>query len=342
VIAIVLEQMWLVAGQMAPYLLFGFLAAGLMSVLVPPDLVERHLGRPGAWQVVKATLLGVPLPLCSCSVLPVAASLRRHGAAKGATLAFLASTPQTGVDSVLVTWGLLGPVVVAFRVVTAFVSGVLGGLTLNVAGAGGVDDSAADESCPCCHDRGRRGALRRALRYGFVDLAGEIGGALLLGVALSGLMTALVPENYFADKLGPGVVSMLIMMAVGIPLYACSSGSVPVALGLIHMGVTPGAALVFLITAPATNAATVTTVARVLGRRAAGIYLGAIAASALTAGLLLDAAGGSRVAAEAAHAHATAGGWLNHLCAAVLVVLLVSGCVRRLRARGRKAAPETR
>ena len=319
-----LTSTWTVAAQMAPYLLLGFLMAGLLSVFISPAFVEAHLGRRSLWQVVKAALLGVPLPLCSCGVLPVGASLRRHGAGKGATLSFLAATPQTGLDSVMATQALLGPVFVIFRIATAFVSGILGGFLVEATDRGqpAAEETQTAASCGCCkaHPRGR---LYRMLHYGLVDLAREIGRAVFVGILISGVLTALVPKDYLAGLLGPGILSMLVMMVVGIPLYACSAGSVPIAFALIQMGVSPGAALVFLVTAPATNAASITTVWSVLGRRSALIYLFAIGASALAAGFLMDQLAVRTVVGTLTHGEHAAVGWFQHLSAVVLIGVLL-------------------
>ncbi len=328
-----LGEMWMVTAQMAPYLLFGFLMAGLLSVWVTPAFVEKHLGRRGIRQVCKAAILGVPLPLCSCAVIPVAASLRRHGASRGATLSFVASTPQTGLDSIMVTHSLLGPVFVLVRVVTAFVSGVVGGVVseLVVRDDDSDDAAGAGEACGChhCSTEGQMHWLMRALRYGFVDLARDIGRAVVVGILVSGVLSAIVPDNYFADRLGPGLSSMLVMLVIGIPVYTCSSGSVPIALALIRMGLSPGAALVFLVTGPATNMATLTTMWRILGRGATVVYLLSIAACALAAGLVLNAlllgeAGG------AAHCLQHEGvAWWHHVAGVVLVAVLLPACLPR-------------
>jgi uncharacterized membrane protein YraQ (UPF0718 family) len=309
---------------MAPYLLFGFAMAGALSAVFTPAFVERHLGRRGAWQVIKASLLGVPLPLCSCSVVPVAASLRRHGASRGATLSFLASTPQTGIDSIMVTHALMGPVLTVIRVVAAAVSGVAAGLLMEaVEPRNGAPAPEEPRDCACCAHRERPRWLRM-LRYAFVTLPWDIGRSMLLGILLSAVLSALIPDDYFADALRPGILSMLAMMAVGIPLYVCSSGSVPIALALVRMGVSPGAALVFLITGPATNAATVVTVWKILGKAATAVYLGTIAGVALVAGWALDrfpAALPMQSANPHCHPDEPAT-WVGHALAALLLVML--------------------
>jgi uncharacterized protein len=281
---------WNVLGDMAPYLLLGFAIAGAMSVVLSPEFVERHLGGRGLGSILKASAFGVPLPLCSCGVIPVAASLRRHGASKAATVGFLISTPQTGVDSMFVTFSLLGGVFAVFRPLAALISGVLGGALVSF----GDSDGAAEESTPpapcqdaCCVSGGKT-RLRRALEHGFIALPRDVARPLLLGLVVAAVISAAVPKDYFGQHLGGGLLAMLAMMAIGIPIYVCSTASVPIAWALISAGVSPGAALVFLMTGPATNAATITTLWRVLGRRATILYLVSVAGSALGSGLLLD------------------------------------------------------
>ena len=280
---------WAVLSEMSPYLLFGFAVAGALSVLVSPEFIERHLGGRGVWPVAKAAAFGVPLPLCSCGVIPVAASLRRHGASKGATVGFLISTPQTGVDSVFVTLSLLGPVFAVFRPLAALASGLIGGTLASIVDSDGAGPAAAGPCQEaCCATDGHQGRFRRALAYGFVALPRDIGRALLAGLVIAAVISAAVPDDFFAGILGGGIGAMLIMMLAGVPVYVCATASVPVAAALIAKGLSPGAALVFLMTGPATNAAAIVTVWRVLGRRTAVVYLLTVALSALVAGVLLD------------------------------------------------------
>lgn len=317
-------SIWTTLREMSPFLLFGFLVAGLLSALVRPETVERHLGGRGFWQVFKAAVFGVPLPLCSCGVIPVAASLRRHGASTGATTSFLISTPQTGVDSIMVTLSLLGPVFAIFRPVVAFLSGLLGGILVNIFG---YDETASVEERPvctaeCCSGDGSRGGILRVVRYGFVTLPKDINKALLIGIVVAGGISAAIPDNYLSGVLGGGIVSMLIMMAVGIPTYVCATASVPIAAALIMKGVSPGAALVFLMTGPATNAATITTVWKIMGKRIALIYLLTIAVSGLAAGLVLDLLLKGSAAHEMAHSHWMLPGYVNTICAVALLGVL--------------------
>ncbi len=357
------REFWSLLGEMAPWLLFGFLVAGLLSVFLRPETIERHLGGRGPGPSLKAAALGVPLPLCSCGVIPVAASLRRHGASRGATAAFLLSTPQTGVDSILVTFSLLGPVFAVVRPVVAFLSGVIGGITIDVLGdereglpgsgeaaearhpvplpAAASPGDPAGERCAdaCCAGGSELPWWRRVLEYGFVTLPEDLARPLLLGILVAGLIGLLVPGDLFTGILGHGIVPMLAMMVIGIPIYVCATGSVPVAAALIAKGVCPGAALVFLMTGPATNSATIATVWKILGRRATIAYLAVVALTALGSGLLLDATFDWTGLPVATGAGTMLPAWLRHGSAVLLLVLLLRAPLARLLPwRGRAAA----
>ena len=283
-------EFWEVLSQMAPFLLFGFLVAGVLSVLIKPESVERHLGGRGLWQVLKAAAVGVPLPLCSCGVIPVAASLRRHGASRGATTAFLISTPQDGVDSILVSFSLLGAPFAIFRPIVALISGVIGGSIVTLFHDVPQEETHERADCTddCCNTE-RGGRLVRILRYGFVSLPADIGRSLLIGLIIAALLTAIIPVNYISDHLGRGVVAILVMMMLGVPVYVCATASIPIAAALVVQGgVSPGAALAFLMTGPATNAATIATIWKTMGHKTAVVYLLTVAATALAAGLAMD------------------------------------------------------
>jgi uncharacterized protein len=326
-------ESWLVLGQMAPYLLFGFLVAGILSVCFSPQWIERHLGRPGFGPVVKASLLGVPLPLCSCGVIPVAASIRRHGASRAATTAFLLSTPQTGVDSIAITYALLGPVFAVFRPIAALITGLVGGGLVQLFGEQDVTEQSAGEknhACtePCCADKESHNFVWRSLHYGFITLPRDIGVALLIGVLVAGAITAFVPaNNELKPYLGGSIGSILIMMAIGVPIYVCAAASIPIAAGLIHLGASPGAALAFLISGPATNAATITTTWKLMGRRTSLLYLLTIAISAIGCALFMDWIFSFVPFAlpqldSHIHEHTHEGGWLSAFWAIVLLAVI--------------------
>ncbi|MBN2474954.1 MAG: SO_0444 family Cu/Zn efflux transporter [Pirellulales bacterium] len=340
-------QSWLVLGQMAPYLLFGFLMAGLLSVCISPQWVERHLGSEGAGPVLKAALFGVPLPLCSCSVIPVSASMYRHGASRAATSAFLLSTPQTGADSIAITYALLGPVFAVFRPVVALLTGLLGGYVVQLfdtPGGGNGSDGPRTPACTeaCCQGNGSGNPLTRILRYGLITLPRDIGVALLIGVLIAGTIAVLVPQGRLEAYVGVGIGSILLMMAAGVPVYVCASASVPIAAGFIHLGVSPGAALAFLVAGPATNAATCTTIWRLLGRRTAVLYLLSVAVSAIAGGMLLNwliPTMRAPIPELGSHVHETHGiGWLAH--AGAITLLGVMGFSYLVTAWDRKSRTE--
>lgn len=323
-------EAWSITAVMAPYLLLGFLVAGVLGAFVPVSLIQTHLGKRGLWQIVKASLLGVPIPLCSCSVIPVTASLRKHGATQGATISFLTSTPQTGIDSIAATWGLLGPLFAVFRTLVAFITGVICGVAVEATLPNNHKNvECENESCPACHPQPRAIKWKQVFTYGFGILPRDIGRALLVGILVSGLLGALVPEDFFTRWLSSEWISMFAVMAIGIPLYVCSTGSIPIALAMISIGLSPGAALVFLITGPATNAATIATVMHSMGRRAVGIYLVTLASCALIAGRLLNWVFTGELIAEQMHCHETTAGLFEQICGIALTALLVVAILPR-------------
>ena len=286
----IIVDFWGTVAEMSPYLLFGFFVAGVLSVIISQRIVERHLGGSGIWPLFKASLFGIPLPLCSCGVIPVSMSLHKHGASKGATVSFLLSTPQTGMDSIFVTLSLLGPLFAIFRPLAALVTGIVGGTLVDVFSRSAEDKSRVPpKSSDGDYGGGRKtGRVARGLKYGFVTLPRDIGKAMLVGLVIAAVISALVPDGFFAERLGTGIFAMVVMMFLGIPVYVCATASVPVAAALILKGLTPGAALVFLMTGPATNAASFITIWKVLGKATAITYLVTVAGCSLLGGILLD------------------------------------------------------
>ena len=273
----------------SPYVLVGLAAAGLLHGLMPAARVARWLGSPGLGAMARGALLGIPLPLCSCAVVPVTLELSRKGASREASLAFLVSTPETGVDSILLTWGLMGPVMTVARPVAALVTSLVAAISSRLAGPELV--SSRRESEPLQPSPGPlpdRPGLREGLRYGFRTMVDEIGFWLVLGLVLTGLITALVPADFIRDGIGRGPGALVAMLVLGIPLYMCASASTPVAAALMLKGLAPGAALVFLLAGPATNASSLVLIARFFGHRFLAIYLTSVAATALAAGFTLD------------------------------------------------------
>jgi uncharacterized membrane protein YraQ (UPF0718 family) len=325
-IKVMISDFWTTVTEMSPYLLFGFFIAGILSVFVSQRLVERHLGGRGVWPLLKASLFGIPLPLCSCSVIPVSMSLRKHGASRGATISFLLSTPQTGVDSIFVTLSLLGPVFAVFRPLVALITGLIGGILVNVFNRNRKGEESAPSECldECCAAGKVSSRFIRGLKYGFVTLPRDIGKAMLVGLVIAAAISTVVPDDFFAEKLlGTGIFAMVVMMILGIPVYVCATASVPIAAVLISKGLTPGAALVFLITGPATNAAGFTTIWKVLGPRTAIAYLFTVVVCALGAGLSLDMIFPGLGSSVQAHVHQMEPSVLGHISAVALLTVLI-------------------
>ncbi len=300
----VLQASWDILNQASLYILFGLLVGGLLKVFLSPAYVAAHLGSGRYRSVFKAALLGIPIPLCSCGVLPAAASLKKQGANNGATTAFLISTPESGIDSISITWALLDPLMTAARPVSAFVSAFSAGLAENFFNP--PDRQAeikADLSCPidnCCdgtncppeeHKKHHSFLEKCKAGVGFAggELWNELAGWFFTGILLAGIITVLVPEDMISRYLGGGISSMLLMLLFGIPLYICATASTPIAAALIMKGVSPGTALVFLLVGPATNITSLSVLIGILGKRASGLYLLSIAVISVLCGLLLDA-----------------------------------------------------
>ena len=290
----ILRSYWLVLGEMSPYLLFGFFVAGILSVLISTEFIERHLGGHGIGSVIKASAFGVPLPLCSCSVIPVGTSLYRHGASKGATTAFLISTPQTGVDSILATFSLLGLTFAIYRPIVALLSGVLGGVVVSSTRSKSTHTSVTGEEEECtdsCCSGGVKahGLVYRILNYGFITLPRDLGVALLVGITIGAMLSVFIPSGFsITNYISSTPLQILLLMLLGVPIYICATASIPVAAGLILAGVSPGAAFALLVTGPATNVATLASVWKVLGKRTCLIYLATMLVSAFAGGMILD------------------------------------------------------
>jgi len=280
---------------MAPYILFGLLFAGIMHELVPDSLVTKHLGNENIISVIKSTLFGIPLPVCSCGVIPLATSIKKSGASKGATLSFLISTPITGVDSLMATYGMFGWIFTIYRAVTSMVIAIVAGVLTNVFDKEEVLEEVKEEATSCCSKSAccdveeKKGfSLKGALNYAFVTLLGDIAKALFWGLIIGALITIMIPQN-LSDILMEYVwLSYLIVIMIAVPMYVCATASLPIAAALMLSGVSAGAAFVFLSAGPATNTVTIGVVKKMLGTRSLYIYLGSIIIGSILFGLGLD------------------------------------------------------
>lgn len=276
--------------SMSPYLLLGFLLAGIMHAFIPGRLYSRHLSQPRFSSVVKAALFGIPLPLCSCGVIPTAMSLRREGASRGAVTSFLIATPQTGVDSIIATYSLMGWPFALVRPIAALVTALWGGALVNVADRHATlaasPVAAAQPSAPL--PQGFRAKCLEALHYAFVEMMQDIGKWLAIGIVVAGLITVFVPESAFALFRGNTLASLLLVLVIAMPMYLCATGSIPIAVALMLKGLTPGAGLVLLMAGPACNAASMLVVRKVLGTRTLLLYLLSIITGSVAFGYGID------------------------------------------------------
>ena len=339
--------------EMSPYLLLGFLLAGVMHVYVPARWFRKYLSGHNLRSVFYAALFGVPLPLCSCGVLPTAMSLRKEGASHGATVSFLIATPQTGIDSIAATYALMGLPFAVLRPVAAFLTALFGGWAVNAVqkpadGApGGEPQHEEAHACSCCHCHEKAGQepqsakgawqkVREVLAYAYLEMMEDIGKWLVAGLVAAGLITVFVPDSFFAVFRDNSFLSMLLVLAIAIPMYICATGSIPIAVALMLKGLTPGAGLVLLMAGPACNVASLLVIGRSLGRRTLAAYLLSIIAGSVGFGLLIDhflprnwfvpTLLSQETCPTEAHA-----GWLGAACSVLLVLLLINAFIHSRR-----------
>ncbi len=273
--------------EIAIYLLFGFLVAGVLHVVFPDSFIRKHLGKSSVGSVIKSTLFGIPLPICSCGVIPVATSLKNSGASRGATISFLISTPQVGADSFMITYSLLGWVFGVFRIVSSLITALVAGILVNLVGKDG-DAPFFVTSAPVM--KAQTMAQRARSMPGYVEytLLGSIADRLIIGIVLAALISIAIPDHFFQDYLNSDFLSMLLMLVIGIPMYVCASASTPIAAALIMKGISPGAALIFLLTGPATNIIGISAVHKIVGRTSTLLYLAVISIGSLLLGYGLN------------------------------------------------------
>ena len=317
---------------MSPYLLLGFLIAGVLHAFVPSRLYSRYLSGTGLKSVAAAAAIGIPLPLCSCGVLPTAVSLRRSGASRAASTSFLIATPQTGVDSIAATYSMMGLPFAIVRPVAALVTALFGGLAVGaLERKGSFDDTTCDTDCHPTDEpaRGFLAKVKETLRFGFVEMIQNIGKWLIIGLVVATLITVLVPDDFFHTYAQYSLLNMLIVVAISVPMYVCATGSIPIAAALMLKGLSPGCALVLLMAGPAANVASFFVVNQAFGRRATFTYIASIVIGAIGFGLLIDYWPGLRdtfmQAVPNLHGgHAMHGGWFYTLCSVVLITLLLT------------------
>jgi len=285
------------SNAMALYIIFGLAFAGVMHELVPETLVTKHLGRESISSVIKSTIFGIPLPVCSCGVIPLATSIKKSGASKGATLSFLISTPITGVDSILATYGMFGWIFTIYRIITSMVIAMIAGILTNIYDKEIVpeeeveeksDSSCCSSACSSFPKEKQKFSFIKAMKYAYVTLLGDIAKALFWGLIIGALITIAIPQNLSNILTEYSWVSYIIAIAIAVPMYVCATASLPIAAGLMLSGVSAGAAFVFLSAGPATNTVTIGVVKKMLGTKSLYIYLGTIIFGSIIFGLGLD------------------------------------------------------
>lgn len=316
--------------EMAPYLLLGFLIAGILHVFVPQGFYRKYLSKDNKLAVLWAALLGVPLPLCSCGVIPTAIGLRNEKASKGAVASFLIATPQTGIDSILATFSLMGLGFAIIRPAAALITGVCGGWLVNRLVP--EDDAAVTAGTSCNVETGNK--LWRVLKYAYFKMIQDIGGRLVIGLLVAALIQVAIPDEFFLHFGSQPLLQMLVILIVAVPMYICSTGSIPVAAALIMKGLSPGAALVMLMAGPAVNLASILVVRKAMGRRFTGIYLLVIVVFSILFGLVVNAIGIDTGALTANGACCTGKTALPSVfkmtCAATLALLIIFALTMKL------------
>lgn len=325
-----------VTARMSPYLLLGFLIAGVLHVYVPRKFYTRFLSRDNKWSVLWAALLGIPLPLCSCGVIPTAVGLKNEKASNGAVASFLIATPQTGIDSILATFSMMGLGFALLRPAAALITGVCGGFLVNRL----VPDSDSDEACCQTAAAPRGNRFFRVFRYAYFEMMQDIGARLLVGLIIAALIQVAVPDSFFLSVGSNTLLQMGVILLVAIPMYICSTGSIPVAAALIMKGLSPGAAMVMLMAGPAVNIASVLVVRKSMGARFTTVYLLTIIVFSVLFGLLVNAIGlGATISEHAAHVHGHTAvpGPFGIVCTVLLLILIIYALAMKLFDRFKKA-----
>lgn len=273
---------------MSPYLLLGFLFAGILHVLVPQQLFSKYLAKNNWVSVLYATLFGIPLPLCSCGVIPTAMALHKEGASKGAVISFLIATPQTGIDSIIATYSLLGLPFAIIRPVVALCTALFAGFITNLFTSQDHPPLPAQPTANKQENPSFAQKIKEMFRYGYVEMMEDIGKMLLLGLVIAGLITYFVPDNFFLLFGNNTILTMFLVLLVAVPMYVCATGSIPIAIALMMKGMSPGTALVLLMAGPAANIASMLVIGKVLGKKTFALYLTTLVLGAITSGLIID------------------------------------------------------
>lgn len=333
-----LSEFWSLTLAMSPYLLIGFLFAGILKAWFPKRWIEKYLSKNDFRSVLNAAILGIPIPLCSCGVIPTGISLHKNGASKGASISFLISTPQTGIDSILVTYSMLGLPFAIIRVIAALTTGLFGGWLTNIYGK---DNQPKNELHlnACKTEIQNVNKLLTIIKYGYYELLMDIAKWLIFGLAVAAFISILIPNDFFATYASNSWLSMLIALLISVPLYVCATASVPIAAVLMLKGLSPGAALIIFMAGPATNVATITVIKKVFGNKTLLTYLGSIIGSSFLFGAIINEflpQEWFRIISQTITGHCASGceeisnktSWIANLSAFLLIGLIINGYIQ--------------
>ena len=282
-----IEEFWSLCIETAPYLLLGMFFSGLIYIFIDSKFILKHIGSKSLSSILKSTLMGIPIPLCSCGVIPVASTIRNSGASKGSTVSFLVSTPQTGIDSIFMTYGMMGPVFAIFRPFAAFISGIISGIVVNR-----FDDESHNHVSKNYSNQEKVNLIERlkiGFNYGFVVLPSDILVPLLQGLSVAALISIVIPPDFIATYFSDSkYLVFILMLFISLPIYVCATASVPIAVALMAKGVSAGAVFVFLMAGPATNASSIAVVKKILGKKVMFLYLFLVATISVFFGIVFD------------------------------------------------------
>lgn len=330
-----LKNFFLLADAMSIYIMVGLFFAGVLKQIIPDDFVAKNLGKDSTSSVVKATIFGIPLPVCSCSVIPIAHGLKKEGASKGAVQSFLISTPITGVDSILATFSFFGLVFTIFRIVSSVIIAITVGLIQNFVeskdkvvskpnpmvfsttqmannnsfSVSPIKKEESSSSCcstksSCCDSKAKKSfSFKAVIKYAYETLFVDMAKALAVGLVLGALFTTFIPKEYSSLLFENQILTYFVILLFAIPLYTCATASLPIAAAFMLQGMSGGAAFVFLTAGPATSAVTMSVVYKMLGRTSLIIYVSTIAIMSLIFGFLFDTIFGNLEILNISHEH---------------------------------------
>jgi uncharacterized membrane protein YraQ (UPF0718 family) len=334
------------ANAMSIYILFGLILAGVLKELLPADFISKHLGKSNVTSVLKATIFGIPMPVCSCSVIPLAKSLQKEGASAGAVQSFLIATPITGVDSILATYSFFGWFFTLYRVVTSMIMAIVAGILQNlfyttpkialqkssfsltqakVSNFNVISFNTTTCTSSCCASSSQKSqgfSIKRVFNYAFHTLFSDIAKSLFIGLVIGALFTTFLPKELLGSMSDNLILTYLLIIAISMPLYVCATSSLPIGAALLLSGLPLGAVFVFLSAGPATNSVTMSVVKSMYGKRALAIYLATIAFLSILFGLVLDNYFDT-IAIKSMAKHQEDFGIINYIATALMLSLML-------------------